>query len=275
MPVAVENIGLVVNTKLAKVPKTWAGLEKAALAFKRKGSGRLAIAVQNAPSGDTYHHQPFLTGLCGYIFGRTKGGALNPNDIGLTNPRFLKNAPLIDKWNKEGLINGKVDGTTAQNAFLQGKAAFWVTGPWNIDALNKAGIKYAVVQIPKIKCRAAPFLGAQGFYVTRYAAQHGVSTAAKDLVSNYMATAAAQTSFYGVNGRYPANSVAGKAVKNKALAQFGRAGVGAEPMPNIPQMSAVWDDTNAAWVKTLKGAGATKARTAFTVAARNIRAKIG
>jgi len=35
-PYALENVGLVVNTRLAKVPKTWAQLEKAALAFKRK-----------------------------------------------------------------------------------------------------------------------------------------------------------------------------------------------------------------------------------------------
>ena len=46
-------------------------------------------------------------------------------------------------------------------------------------------------------------------------------------------------------------------------------------MPNIPQMSSVWTDLAGAWVKSTKGAGATKARTSFSVAARNIANKIG
>ncbi len=46
-------------------------------------------------------------------------------------------------------------------------------------------------------------------------------------------------------------------------------------MPNIPQMNSVWSDLGAAWVKSTKGAGATKARVAFTAAARSIADKIG
>src|SRR5262249_33071890 len=110
LPVSVENIGLVVNTKLAKVPTTFAQLEQEALAFKKKSSGNLAIAVQQGAGGDAYHMYPFFSGLGGYIFGRNKAGNLDPSDIGVANPLFLKNASLIDKWNKEGLINSKVDG---------------------------------------------------------------------------------------------------------------------------------------------------------------------
>ena len=46
-------------------------------------------------------------------------------------------------------------------------------------------------------------------------------------------------------------------------------------MPNIPQMGSVWTDFGQAWVKSTKGAGATKARVAFSVAARSIANKIG
>ena len=53
--------------------------------------------------GDAYHMYPFFSGLGGYIFGTNKAGNLDPSDIGVANPKFLKNAPLIDKWNKEGL----------------------------------------------------------------------------------------------------------------------------------------------------------------------------
>ena len=162
-PVAVENIGLVVNTKLVKVPTTFAQLESEALAFKKKKSGNLAIAVQQGANGDAYHMYPFFSGLGGYVFGKNTAGNLDPSNIGVANPVFIKNSPLIDKWNKEGLINAKVDGSTAQNAFLKQQAAFWVTGPWNIDTLKKSGLKFQIIQVPATKKASVPFLGVQGF----------------------------------------------------------------------------------------------------------------
>jgi maltose-binding protein MalE len=274
-PVAVENIGLVVNTALAKVPTTWAQLESSALAFKKKKSGNLAIAVQQGAAGDAYHMYPFFSGLCGYVFGKNSAGNLDPSNIGVANPKFLKNAPAIDRWNKLGLLNAKVDDGAASTAFLGKKAAFWITGPWNTDRITKAGIKFQIVQVPAINCKSVPFLGVQGFMVTKFSSAHGVETAAKDLVGNYMMTAASQAALAGANGRYPANTQAGKTVKNTALKQFGAASVGGVPMPNIPQMASVWSDLGAAWVKSTKGSGATKARIAFSTASRNIANKIG
>jgi arabinogalactan oligomer/maltooligosaccharide transport system substrate-binding protein len=274
-PVALENIGLVVNTKLAKVPKTFAAFEKAALAFKRKSADNLALAIPQGSGGDPYHMYPFFSGLCGYVFGTSKTGALNKHKLGIAAPAFLKNSTLIDKWNREGLINSKIDYNTGKAAFLAGKAAFWMTGPWEADTLKKSGLSYRIIQLPKIKCRARPFLGVQAFMVTKYAGTHGVATVAKDFVSNYMMTSAAQRAFYAVNGRPPANSLAAKRISDPVLAQFNKAGVGGTPLPNIPEMASVWSEWGSAWVKSTKGAGATKARAAFTTAARNIRAKIG
>jgi arabinogalactan oligomer/maltooligosaccharide transport system substrate-binding protein len=275
VPTQIENIGLVVNTGLAKVPTTWAQLEQSALAFKHRKAGNLAIAVQQGSNGDAYHMYPFFSGLGGYIFGTNKAGNLDPSDIGVANPAFLKNASLIDKWNKEGLINASVDSSTAQNAFLKKQAAFWITGPWNSQVLEQSGIKFKVVQVPKIVDPAVPFLGVQGFMVTKYAAAHSVDSLAQDLVANYFTQPAAQLALAVANGRYPANTAAGKKVTDPVLAEFGQAGAGGVPMPNIPQMSSVWSDLGAAWVKSTKGAGATKAATAFKSAARSIAAKIG
>jgi ABC-type glycerol-3-phosphate transport system substrate-binding protein len=138
-PYALENVGLVVNTRLVKVPKTWAQLEKEALAFKKKDANNIGIAVPQGSAGDAYHMYPFFSGLGGYVFGRTKNGALQANKLGVANPIFLKNAPLIDKWNREGLINSKIDYGTAKNAWLKGNAAFWITGPWEVDSLKASG----------------------------------------------------------------------------------------------------------------------------------------
>jgi arabinogalactan oligomer / maltooligosaccharide transport system substrate-binding protein len=275
VPTQIENIGLVVNTSLVKVPKTWAQLEREALAFKRKSSDNLGIAVQQGSGGDAYHMYPFFSGLCGYVFKTTKSGALNPHANGVANKKFLKNASLIDRWNREGLINSKVTSGTAQTAFMSKKAAFWMTGPWNSDVLKKSGLSFRIIQVPKIKCAAVPFLGVQGFSVTKFASDHGVSSLAKDFVVNYLTKPSAQLALSQASGRFPANTVAGKQVHDSVLAQFGRAGVGGVPMPNIPEMASVWTDLGNAWVNSTKGAGATPARTSFVNASRNIAAKIG
>ena len=47
--------------------------------------------------------------------------------------------------------------------------------------------------------------------VTKFAPTHGVESAAKDLVGNYMMRRRSQTALAAANGRYPANTHAGKA----------------------------------------------------------------
>lgn len=275
VPVAVENIGLVVNTALAKVPTTFAQLEQEALAFKKAHHAPFGIAVQQGTNGDAYHMYPFFSGLGGYIFGVNKAGNLDPSDIGVANPKFLKNAYLIDKWNKEGLINSKVDYSTALNAFLKKQTPFWITGPWNTDTLEKSGLKFKIIQVPKIVYPSVPFLGVQGVMVTKYASAHGVESLAEDFATTFMASPSAQAALAQANGRYPANTQAGKSVKDPVLAEFGKASTGGVPMPNIPQMGSVWNDLGQAWVRSTKGAGAMPAKRSFTGAARSIAAKIG
>jgi arabinogalactan oligomer / maltooligosaccharide transport system substrate-binding protein len=273
IPVQVENIGLLVNTKLVKVPKTFAQLEKSALAIKKKNHLAFGICVQQGSGGDAYHMFPFFSGLGGYVFGTNSAGNLDPSNIGVANPAFLKNAKLIDKWNKEGLINSKTDYSTCDTAFTKSQAPYWLTGPWAVSDVQKAGISFKVIQVPAIVKPSVPFLGVNGMMVTKYASAHNVDSAAKDLVVNFFSTPTAQTALAAAGGRAPAN------VKAKAadpiLAQFGAASKGGVAMPNIPQMASVWSDLGQAWVRSTKGVGAMPAARSFKGAARSIAAKIG
>jgi arabinogalactan oligomer / maltooligosaccharide transport system substrate-binding protein len=275
VPTQIENIGLVVNTSLVKIPTTFAQLEQEALAYKKKVHAPFGIAVQQGSGYDAYHMYPFFSGLGGYVFGTNSAGNLDASNIGVANKTFLKNASLIDKWNKEGLLNSALTYDTAQNAFLKKQAAFYITGPWASQVLEQSGIKFKIIQMPAIIKASVPFLGVQGVMVTKYASVHGVEALAQDFAANYVPTPAAQLALALANGRFPANTVAGKQVKDPILAEFGRAGVGGVPMPNIPQMASVWQDLGAAWFKATKGAGATPAKSAFTAAARSIADKIG
>lgn len=264
-----------VNTRLAKVPTSFADFERQALAFKKKKKGNIACACPQGAAGDAYHMYPFFSGLGGYVFGRNKAGNLDASDIGVANARFIRNAATIDRWNKSGFINSKVDYATARDSFLKQKAAFWLTGPWEADTIRKSGLRIKIVPVPPLKFKSVPFLGVQGFMVSKFAATHGVESLAKDFVGSYLMTASSQRIMNSVKGTYPANLTAAKSVRDPLLAAWGKAGVGAVPMPNIPQMASVWTELGGAWVKATKGAGATKAATAFRVASRNIANKIG
>ena len=92
---------------------------------------------RRAPAGDAYHMYPFFSGPRRLRLRRhEERRAATRSRLGVANKVFLKNAPLIDKWNREGLINSKVDYGTAKNAWLKGQAAFWITGPWEADSLQ-------------------------------------------------------------------------------------------------------------------------------------------
>ena len=121
VPVALENIGLVVNTKLATVPKTFASAPGAGAEVPEEDVRQHRPRRPAGRGGDAYHMYPFFSGLCGYIFGTNNAGNLDPSNIGVANPKFLKNAKLIDEWNKEGLINSKVDCDDRTERLPQGQ----------------------------------------------------------------------------------------------------------------------------------------------------------
>jgi arabinogalactan oligomer/maltooligosaccharide transport system substrate-binding protein len=273
-PFALENAAMVVNTRLARVPRNFADFQRQALRFKARGGGRIALAVPQGAGGDAYHMYPFFSGLCGYVFGKTKNGALNPRNVGLDNPRFLRNAPMIDRWNRLGLINSRVDYGNAKDSFLKGRAAFWITGPWETQSLKDSGLRFRIVPFPQgLPCRSVPFLGVQGLMVTRFANTHGVANLTKSLVTTMMGPSD-QFALAAANQRFPANRTAARRVRDATVKQFGSASAGGVPMPNIPEMGSVWSELGGAWVKATRGAGATRAVNAFRTAARNIRAKI-
>ncbi len=276
-PVAIENVALFTNTALAKVPTLFADLEKQALAAKRKTRASVGIAVQQGPGGDPYHTYPFFSGLGGYVFGTNSVGNLDPSNIGVANAKFLTNARMIDRWNKEALIRSQVTGDLARDLFTRGRTAFYVTGPWYLPEIRTSGVRYTISGFPQIVpgIKSVPLLAVQGFMVTRFSSAHGVESLAKDLVANSMMRPASQLSLGLANGRFPANSVAGSQVRDRDLKGFGKASVGGVPTPNVPQAASVWPDLGAAWVRSTKGSGAVLARRSFIGAQKRIAEKIG
>lgn len=279
MPTQIENVALITNSRLVKKqPKTFDELQDIALTLQEEGKVTVPFAVPQGANGDAYHMYPLFSGLGGYVFKQRANGSLDVRDVGLDNPTFRANDDIINEWNASGLINSKVDYGIAKDAFVAGKAPFWITGPWEIaDTISKLPFKYRISTVPPIVegIKPVPFLGAQGFMVTKYAATHGVGSAANSLVGEFMATPSAQSQLAATNFRTPANKAAAARVTNPQLKAFGAASVGGVPMPNVPQMASVWSNLGGAWVNSTKGKGATPAQRAFARAERNVVKAIG
>jgi len=278
MPTQIENVAMITNSNLIKKqPTTFADVSKQALALKKAGKVTVPFAVPQGTNGDAYHMYPLFSGLGGYVFGTNPSGSVNPKKVGLDNPTFRKNENLINKWNKTGLINSKVDYGIAKDAFVAGKSPFWITGPWEYDTLKALKFKYRVTAVPAIVAgiKAVPFLGAQGMMVTKYASAHGVQAGANSLVAEYMSTAAAQEKLAAADKRTPANKQAAAKISDPLLKAFAAAGVGGVPMPNVPQMASVWGSLGGAWVNSTKGKGAVPAQKSFAQAQAAVVKAIG
>jgi arabinogalactan oligomer/maltooligosaccharide transport system substrate-binding protein len=279
MPYSVDNIAMITNMGLVKsVPRTFDELSTQALALKKRGKVTVPFAI---PGGDMYYNEPLLTGLGGYVFGTRLNGTYNPRRVGLFNPVFAKNTRYIDAWNASGLLSSKVTYDDAKNAFKTGKSPFWITGAGEMGTLMALKFRYAITAVPPIisGITPTPFLDAQGFMETKFAATHGVDAGAAALVTEYIPTTSAQLKIFTLSKdqRLPANLVANRvaAKRNARLAAFQAAGLGRQPIPNLPQMDSVVIATNQAWSESFAGESAAPAKQVWSQAAAAVVGVVG
>lgn len=268
VPVDVENVALVVNTDLAKAPKTLDELEANCAAAKAAIKG-FKVCLE-LPKGATYHSYPLFTALGGYIF-KWNGSRYNLKDI-LGGSQFQANASKLDDYYKNGILSK--DAAWGFAEFYGGRAPYVIMGPWDISDLKKqTKVKYSIVPFPSGKYPSAPFLGVNAFYLSKYAKN---KITARSFLTGYAPGKDFGLAWFKASGKQPANldAQADPAVKsNVELAGFASFSAAAQPMPNVPQMGSVWG----AWENALNSVadGKSTAAAAFSAAAATIKKTIG
>lgn len=274
VPYAIENVGLVRNTALAPTaPATMDDLVKQGDALVKSGKAKNALLLQIGKTGNAYYTYPFMKACGGGIFGTTSTGDYDPKKVIVDSAESLKGAAVLGDLGKQKILSTNVDGSNADGLFTSGKAAYYITGPWSIDAAKKANIKYAISPLPSLPgCeKMQPFLGVQMFYVSSKAKNKAI---AEEFVTNYMTREDVQLALFEVGHRPPAL----KSAYDKVAAQdpdvkaWYEAGAGAAPMPNIPAMNAVWGPLGQAGADVI--AGKSSPATAFGAAQKAIVAAI-
>ena len=270
LPYAREGVALVYNKALLpEAPKTFEELIEFAREFTDPTVPQYGFVVQNP---DPYHEFPFLSAFGGYIFGKDKEGKLNPCDVGLDSEGAIKGAEYLDALFEEGLLPAGIDWNTWTNLFTQGRIASAITGPWFIGMAKKAGIDVGVMPIPPMQGHTPkPFVGVQGVMVSAFSPNLPL---VEDFLFNYFATVKTQLELYHRDPRIPAFIPAYQQVASDPILKgFAESIAHGVPMPNIPQMSAVWG----AWSDAMAAIGDQKLEPAEALkqAAEAIRETLG
>jgi len=229
LPYAVENIAVLRNADL--VPTAPTSFDD----MIAKGT----FVVEQGAEGNPYHLYPFQTAFGAPVFGTDDSGSYDPTDLQLGSEGGFAFADWLGAQGAAGVLNTDVDGEIAKQQFLDGTAAFWLTGPWNVGAATDAGINVAIDPIPSPTGEtASPFAGVKGFFVS---SESKNKVAANDFLVNYIGTEDVQLELFKAGNVLPAlTAAADTAASDPIIAGFQAVGADAVPMPAIPAMGAVW-----------------------------------
>ncbi|WP_438854756.1 sugar ABC transporter substrate-binding protein [Agromyces sp. M3QZ16-3] len=237
LPYAVENIAVLRNADLVAEPAT--SFDDMIAKGKAAGLDQPFVVEQGA-EGNPYHLYPFQTAFGAPVFGTNDEG-YDPTDLQLGSAGGTEFATWLGSQGKNGtgVFNTDIDGDIAKQAFLDGTAAFWLTGPWNVGSAIDGGINVAIDTVPSPTGEAAaPFAGVKGFFVS---SESENKVAANDFLVNYIGTEDVQLELFKAGNILPALSAAAESASSDPIIEgFAAVGQEAVPMPAIPAMGSVW-----------------------------------
>ena len=259
VPLDVNNVAMIYNSKLTTKPTTLGGMVKFYLA--NKAADKLTAGLCVAGGGMSWGAASVLGALGGAPYVMSANGSVAasadpvPSDVVGANIKAL----FLDK-------NGKSNGffpatdTGCKTAFLAGTVPYAIIGNWEWQDYVKAGFDMNLMPVPGVKhgSNGSAFASVSGAMLTTFAAAHGVDQGAKSLLNNFFGSTAGAVAYQNIELRPPANKKAQKDGSITAAQKgFGKAG----SIAGIPQIGAIlngapggksfWDLLPAFWTDVL------------------------
>jgi len=267
LPYALEAIALIYNKEFVpNPPKTVDEMIQIAKQIDQEFGKEVRGFITSTT--EFYYAVPFILGAGGYVFKETAKG-LDPKDIGLANEGAVKGVNIIKRFVDEKVLDPSDNYQIMDSMFKEGKAAMIINGPWATKAYKDAGIDYGVAVIPNVDANlvAKPFVGVQGFMVN---AKSPNKLLAKEFLTNFIARTDTMYRLYLGDPRLPARKDVLELVRdNPDVVAFTQSAANGVPMPNIPQMAAVWGAMNDALNLVVNGKATTQE--ALTTAVERIK----
>ena len=279
-PAVIESLVMYYNKDLLKeAPKTFAELEELAKDSKYAFAGEDGkTSAFLADWTNFYYAYGLLSGNGAYVFG---DNGKNPKDIGLANEGAIAGINYAKSWYEKwpkGMQDGTAAGNLIQTSFQEGKTAAIIDGPWKAQAFKDAKVNYGVATIPTLPNgkEYSAFGGGKAWIIP--SSTKNLEGAQKFV--DYLVSTEQQKAFYEATNEIPANTEARAYAEGKndelttaVIKQFKNA----QPMPNISQMSAVWEPAANMLFDAVSGKkdAKTAANDAVTLIKETIKQKFG
>ncbi len=259
VPLDVNNVAMIYNSKLTGKPTTLGGMVKFYLA--NKAADKLTAGLCVAGGGMSWGAESVLGALGGAPYVMSANGSVSasadpvPSDVVGANIKALFLA-------KNGKSNGffPATDTGCKTAFLAGTVPYAIIGNWEWQDYVKAGFDMNLMPVPGVThgSNGSAFASVSGAMLTTFAAAHGVDQGAKSLLNNFFGSTAGAVAYQNIELRPPANKKAQKDASITAAQKgFGKAG----SVAGIPQIGAIlngapggksfWDLLPAFWTDVL------------------------
>ncbi|MCC5893968.1 MAG: extracellular solute-binding protein [Alkalibacterium sp.] len=233
IPAVVETYALFVNNELVpEAPETMDELLEIARDLTDGDQYGFMMDASNL-----YFAYPFITAEGGYIFEQDADGVYDPSNIGLNTPESVAAVEMMQSWFDEGLMPPGIDLEVANSLFMDGQLGMVVNGPWAIpDYRDSIGDNLQVVELPTQNGENLnSFSGNKGWLVNYYTENEYWATELALFITNEESS---QT-YFEMAGELPAHTAV--QIDDELLDPIFAQTQHAHPMPNIPEMSQVWE----------------------------------
>jgi len=243
VPWYVETRLVYYRTDLAKKagittpPTDWDGLKTMAKAMQDKAGAKYGIGLQAGGTGSWQSVMPFAWSAGADL---TKDGGKAYN---FDSPEVLKATEYYQSFFNDGISDKAAPATpTTEPDFASGKVPMFISGPWMMSAVEKAGgdgfkDKYDVMQIPADK-QSSSFVGGSNLVVFKNTKNRD---SAWKLV-NWLSEPETQVKWYGMSTDLPSVKSAWQdpaLTADEKLAVFGKQLETAQAPPTFPTWEQV------------------------------------
>ncbi|MGM0523615.1 MAG: extracellular solute-binding protein [Bacillota bacterium] len=235
IPAVVETYALFYNKSLVpEAPQTMDELMTIARDLTDDSGSQYGFIMEAL---NLYFVYPFLTSEGGYIFDQNDDGSYNAEDIGLNNEGAVAGAETIQTWYEEGLIPQGADADVINGLFMDGSVGMVVNGPWAIPDYEAAlGDDLGIATLPEVDGEVLnSFSGNKGWLVSYYTENQHWATELALFATN----AENSETYYNVAGELPGHTEV--EIEDEFMSAIFDQTQYAHPMPNIPEMSKVWE----------------------------------
>ena len=218
-------------------PTDWAGLKSMAKAMQDKAGAKYGIGLQAGGTGSWQSVMPFAWSAGADL---TKDGGKAYN---FDSPEVLKAAEYYQSFFTDGISDKAAPATpTTEPDFASGKVPMFISGPWMMSAVEKAGgegfkDKYDVMQIPA-DVKSSSFVGGSNLVVFKNTQNRD---SAWKLV-NWLSDPKTQVKWYGMSTDLPSVQSAWQdpaLTADSKLAVFGKQLETAQAPPSFPTWEQV------------------------------------